>query len=472
MEPSSRDSDRVQPLVHPTSCCCGIKIGDALKLVSNITVPLIIGIFTVIIAIQQQNVAQLNRDKDAAQALELRKQDLERARLLRIEDKETARLQREEDKDTARHQREADREEARLQRELQMQMANDKLLQEHEVAERHRNLSENQRAHEFNMIHHNHMNDLLLEDERQKENVLVKYQRELATFLLDYRKMIFASNPVMQFVLQMKTRAALRVLDSNRRTILVQSLKQAEILDVNWNKSKALFYKANVSGVHFGHPPDIDTDDFFVPYRHLFIEMADARHSTFRYINVSNLRPFDSSNLDYTDWSFSQIKQGSFENELTVDGARFFRTTFTDVSFGRIQMNRASFQYNLKCVRCLFTGTWLLAAHLDHSTFVSSQFSQVSMADANMSSGYFTDTLFDEMNMDRVDLSGADLRTSKFIGTSMVNCSMFGTILKQAKFTRVNLTGCKGFGDQFHSLMVADQLTLPNGTLISIFDHS
>jgi hypothetical protein len=113
-----------------TSTCCKSKFEylrsrELLKFISNATIPLMIGVIILSIAIHQQNVAQSNRDIDAVQAAKLRSQDLEQGRLKREEDKKIARLQR----------------------------AEDQLFQENELAEKQRNLSISQRTHELQIVY-------------------------------------------------------------------------------------------------------------------------------------------------------------------------------------------------------------------------------------------------------------------------------------------------------------------------------
>lgn len=221
--------------------CRALKLNDRIELLSNGAVPLMIGVISLWIALHQQNIAQKHREQDTEHANQLRQQDLqlarlqrdenkEIARLQRIEDQDTIRLQREEDHETAQHQRdedrkmaqlqrEDDREIAQLQRELDLNITYVKRMQDYELAEKERNLSEIQRTNEFEINYQNRIQDLLYEDNRQKESVLKEYQDDLAVLLLEYNliKQHPSSDP--WFILQMKTEAALRQLDSVRRTI-------------------------------------------------------------------------------------------------------------------------------------------------------------------------------------------------------------------------------------------------------------
>jgi hypothetical protein len=74
--------------------------------------------------------------------------------------------------------------------------------------------------------------------------------------LLDYGSSFQDPYDRVRFVIQMKTRTALRLFNLVRRTILVRSLHQANLFKANWKGEKSLLFRANVSGVHFGHPID------------------------------------------------------------------------------------------------------------------------------------------------------------------------------------------------------------------------
>lgn len=438
------------------TCCCSVTIRSAVYFISRILVPVIIGFFTVIIAIYQQNATQSDRDKDIARAAELRKQDLELARLQREEDRETARLQQAED-----------REIARARRELDLQLAKDKRLQEYELAEGQMNLSKSQREHEFRITQQNRVNDLTIADENIKENILVKFQRDLTTLLMHYQHTAVESDETLQFILQMKTRAALRLLDPSRRTVVLRNIKQAGILDTHWKSSKAALFNSNVSGVDFSSLSGSDSIDYFLIYDNLDIEMSDGRFAILRGITVSGRLSFAFSNFDYADWSHSQLRDVMFQKFATMNHAKFTGTRLNDVSFYQVEMNHASFQRNIFCAGCIFLEASLEGVQMDYSTFQHSSFALLSMDDSNMSHAAFQKSDFANLSLDRVDLSGAHFLECRFTNVSMVNCSLSTAIFKSTFFSHVNLNGCKGFtNEQLSTLRGSSQVTLPNGTVL------
>ncbi|CAF1431077.1 unnamed protein product [Adineta ricciae] len=242
---------------------------DCLELGSNAGIPLMIGVVSLWIAINQQKLDTSNHAQDIRLSNAERTQDRVIARLQCDEDRETVRLQREEDREAARLQRLEDKETVRLQRELDLKITNDKRIQDYELAELGRDMSEQQRAQELEISHQNRITDLLLEDGRQKENVLLEYQDDLATLLLEYGSLFKDPN-------------TLRQLDPQRRTVLVNTLFDAGILDLERDRSQSLLYRTNLSGVEFGYLVGKIDLDLCTKYDYLNAAGADLRYASFQ----------------------------------------------------------------------------------------------------------------------------------------------------------------------------------------------
>ncbi|CAF1432069.1 unnamed protein product [Adineta ricciae] len=463
---------------------------DCLELVYNAGIPLMIGVVSLWIAINQQKldksnhaqdiqlsnaertqdrvIARLQRDEDRETARLQREEDKTMTRLQREEDQRTARLQREEDREAARLQRLEDKETVRLQRELDLKITIDKRIQDYELAELQRNMSEQQRAQELEIAHQNRINDLLLEDGRQKENVLLEYQDDLATLLLEYGSLFKDPKSKWWFILQMKTAAALRQLDPQRRTVLVNTLFDAGILDLERDRSQSLLYRTNLSGVEFGYLVGKIDLNLCTKYDYLNAAGADLRYASFQGVCLYDSPIFQFSNLDYTDWSNSIITNAYFQNDISMNAARFFRTQLTAVHFDKtVLMDGVSFQYNDICTHCQFVKTVLLNSRMDHSNFLDSKFVQLSMVGSNLSHGSFVQSTFQSVTFDGVDFSGAHLNRCTFCAVSMFYCSLSGTIFDRTRLSNVNMTGCTGLtSQQISGISHFYQTTLPNGTFI------
>ncbi|CAF1431059.1 unnamed protein product, partial [Adineta ricciae] len=386
-----------------------------LKVISNLTTPLIIGGFTIIASIQRQNVAQSHRQKDVLVRAERRVNDTEEAQIQREQDREIARLLHRE---LTRFQLDDGKQTAYLQRELDLQIATNKLKQECELAEKQRSLYRAQRAHEIEIAQQNSLSNLKLEDERWKGTILVKYQRDLAKQLLFVDTNGNISHFIHMVILQMRTRSALRLLDPKRRTIVVHTLHQGGLLDVPWIKQQSPLFRVNCSGVDFGPSAGYTTSRFLLSYTNLDIEQADLQYATFHSVQLVNSPTFAFSNLEYTDWSYAELEFIEFSGKLTMNYAIFTKSNFEHVTFKKIPMNGVSFQNNVNCNECISTETPLLHALFDHADIYKSKFIHLSMADANMSKGIFIGMRFEHLNLDRADFSGANLMGAVFRNVS------------------------------------------------------
>ncbi len=77
--------------------CCGLSVKDGLQFLSSLILPLMLGVFTVVITFQQQKLAQ-----------EQRIEDMNVARQQRLEDRNESQLQREDDKNESQSKRDLD----------------------------------------------------------------------------------------------------------------------------------------------------------------------------------------------------------------------------------------------------------------------------------------------------------------------------------------------------------------------------
>ena len=453
---------------RPKEGCCNLTIRDWMKFISNLAIPLIIGIFTISIAVHQQNLAQANRDKDIAELIRRRTEDLVQEQKRREEDKELARQQRDDAKKAATAQLIEDRETARLQRELDWKIAEEKLKQEYELAEQQRTLSLNQREHEFQVTQQNHENELLLEDERIKNTILLNYQRDIAKILQENSVSYEKADTLTQSVIYMKTRAALRLLDPMRRTIVIHTLIQVNLFrseqGVMWN----LLYRTNVSGVQFGRSNvEFENHDILsIDFPNL--NEADARNASFRSVAITNSPWFHYSNFDFTDWSFSRLKTIKYIVNATMNNAIFYESLLENIEFEGLSMNYVSFKNNKNCVSCSFLDTSMKHAQLNNARFNYSIFERLSLFKSNLSNSYFNYTMFEKISLEGSDLSDAVFQRCSFRFATITDCRMSNTIFNETEFSIVDFTGCTGFKDhQIDTILITDYIILPNGTLLS-----
>jgi hypothetical protein len=96
---------------------CGITFDKALQIFSSLLIPLLLSVFTIVIAVYQQKVANDNRIADSAIVREQKRQDQNASEAQRNFDRILRDLQRKTDQQAFKLQREQDRNITILQRE-------------------------------------------------------------------------------------------------------------------------------------------------------------------------------------------------------------------------------------------------------------------------------------------------------------------------------------------------------------------
>ena len=422
-----------------------LRRGEWVKLSSNIVIPIIIGIFTIFIAVHQQNLAQANRDKDIAELIRRRTEDLAQEQKRREEDKELARQQRDDAKKAATAQLIEDRETARLQRELDWKIAEEKLKQEYELAEQQRTLSLNQREHEFDIDYQNYLTNQLLVEDRRKEKILNNYLRQLAKLLLEYDLTLNVSRTIFHSVLRMRTRMALKTVNPDRRTIIIRILHHGGLFTSEWEKEKLLLSHVNISGTQFGQLSGSNFTTYLTTYPCLIVEHADAQNATFRSIYLNSTSSFAYTNLDNTDWSFTELHNIVFNESLQMSNTIFSYTKLKSVKFQSIPMDYVSFQKNVRCEQCVFNDTSMLFARLDQTQFFYSRFESTNMADANLTHSKFHSTIFKNVIFDRANFSYSTFFNCQFHDVSMLNSSAINTDCTDLTDVNVNEGYCLVF---------------------------
>ncbi|CAF1531745.1 unnamed protein product, partial [Rotaria sordida] len=155
---------------------CRLTLKDGLQFISSLLLPLMLGVFTVIITLEQQRISQ-----------EQRSQDLAELRLQREEDMNNSMLQRALDKQIAKEQREQDE----LRRVQDLNISESKRAHDDELAEKQRDLLEK-------------LHELAIETQRHQDTLLVAYMNEVGT-LLEKNNGCLSANPLIATLVRVKT---------------------------------------------------------------------------------------------------------------------------------------------------------------------------------------------------------------------------------------------------------------------------
>ncbi|CAF4412009.1 unnamed protein product [Rotaria sp. Silwood2] len=186
---------------------CGLTVKDILQLVGSLILPLMLGIFTVIITLHQQTITTQQRLEDRKLTEEQREQDLNISREQCLQDLNMFAIQREHDLNISREQR-----------QLNKDIAEARRIQDDLIAEKQRNMSEQQRAHEVNIA-----------QEQLRDSVLVTYMNDIG-LLLKSNNGSLTSDPVTAIIARAKTLTVIQQLDAARSGFVIRFLYEAKQL--------------------------------------------------------------------------------------------------------------------------------------------------------------------------------------------------------------------------------------------------
>ena len=164
-----------------------IPIREFLKLISQILIPLMIGTFTLVIALQQHNLNKENRKKD-----------------LDIADRN---------------------------RQQQFQ------------------IDEQRRAQELALDEARRLQDLSIAENYQRDLVFNQYIRDLTNILLENN--YFLSRSILNLIIRPKTLTILRQLDPSRKVLLIKFLYESKMLRTDYENIRVDLTDADLNGIQF-----------------------------------------------------------------------------------------------------------------------------------------------------------------------------------------------------------------------------
>jgi uncharacterized protein YjbI with pentapeptide repeats len=473
---------------------CGLTVRDYLSFIGSLFLPLMLGVFTVVITLHQQNATIQQRIEDRQLAREQREQDLNMSREQRQQDLAMFALQREQDLNISREQRRQDKE-----------IADAKQKQENILAEKQRNLSDDQRAHELKIT------------ERQLHDALfIAYMSDISILLKENNGTLTA-NPTLAVIARAKTITAIRQLDVSLKTYIVQFLYEAKQLTSGANP-------LDLSDAELNEVDFTINNTFHRNLRNLSLAGAFLRNSTFSYRDLTNadFSDADLTNarfigcvLDSADLSHTIIVKTDFSKARLI-GARFDKTqarrtvfrntiainaTFTEgdmelvdffacdcknVDFRNTRMQNSDFStaqlhqtrfYNANLVRVNFfsailqdsnlTAARLNGANLTKSKCKRATFTKTTLVAAHFVQASLIDVDFTSLEMSDVDFSGADLTLATLSHTNLHNAKFNGTITILTNFSFASMKKVCISDEQLNNALSVRGATLPNGTIIS-----
>ena len=386
--PTLQSSSKMNKLApHHDRTFCALKAKHFLRFASSLFLPLMLGIFTVIITFRQQTEADRQRLEDRQLSREQREQDLNLSRDQREQDQEQARLLREQDLNISRLQRELDKQIAEERRQFDLKLSQQKETRELFIAEKQRNMSEQHRS-----------NELDIEITRRREELFTSYVKEFSMFLTKFNGTPTA-HPVTAALIRVKTLTAVRQLDPVRNSYLIHFLYIAGQL------------------TNGEHPPPIDLSDALL------------------------------NNIDLSRGAHDKPMHGLSLAGAYLRNASFAKRDLSGANFQAAILSGSQFSPDVILSGANFAGANLIKAKFYSEKVESLPGETVSIIDTvnysfTPSIGcYCMNVNFDNTILTSSDLSFADLRGATFRGATLDRARLLGANAENVDFTRATMYG-------------------------------
>ena len=393
---------------QPMGKFCNMNLRDILSVISSLFLPMMLGIFTVVITLHQQNTVTEQRLEDRQLAREQREQDLNMSREQRQQDLQVFALQRDQQSNISREQRDHD-----------FAIAEAKRVQDGDIAERQRNMSQVQRDYELNMA-----------QEQFRDTLLVNYINDMAVLLMA-NKGTLTADPIVATIARAKTLAAIRQLDASRKLRLIEFLYEAKQLQ------------------SIGRPLDLSDAEL----NNLNFDSGPRIHRNLRYLSLTGTLLINSSfsrrDLVYANFSGSDLTDAQFENCL-LHNADFTHAVIVRANFIAAELPSGQFDY-IHSRRASFARANVFNATFTHASLASSDFSNCDCRGTDFSFAKLTDANFDRAHLKRTrfinaDVSGATFNQSSFSQTMWNGAKLTGAFFngdsKNGDLQDSNLTRC------------------------------
>lgn len=268
--------------------------------------------------------------------------------------------------------------------------------------------------------------DRKLEDDRNREAILQSYLDHMTNLLLANGLRESKKDDEIRSIARAKTITVLRILDSIRKGILLQFLREAglieedPIVNIKWaNLSRADLQKANLV------------------------------NASLRNVNL---------------------------NEAQLSGAYLFQANLSGASFHKATLYKAKvISANLKLAKmdeanlteADFTETNLSIANLNkvnakNAHFEKANLRSADLSEANLQNANLTDADLSMAKLVNADLSNAVLTRANLRGANLTNANLIGTTLDDTDLSLTNLAGVKISSEQIAKAKSISMATLPS----------
>ena len=286
-----------QPLSEDRKYLGGLTGKNLLKFLSSLILPLMLGIFTVVVTFEQQNVARQQR----------------------LEDQQMARLQRLDDKN-----------ESRLQREQDWNISQTAIAAQNKATA-----------------------------DRYQDEVLVTYVKEIGD-LLEKKNGSLTNDPLTATLTRIKTLNTIRQLDGARQSHVIRFLYEAkqlsntdgvvpldistaEFTNIDFHKLAPVFKieKISLAGVFLTNCTLSDTSLNNVNFSSGKLYNVNFSYAILSYVD------FSSATLSNVDFSSAQLYYVNFSsadlNDVNFSSARLYNVNFSSAILTNVSFSSANF---------------------------------------------------------------------------------------------------------------------------------
>ncbi|CAF1153886.1 unnamed protein product [Adineta ricciae] len=416
---------------------CGLTHKVLFQVISQLLLPLLLAVFTVVITFDQRNEIRAQRTEDRYLASEQRQQDMNISRDQRDNDRQIAEQQRQHDKQIAAEKRTADDLNAAIQR----------------------NMTRDQRMYEIEVEQERYRK----ENEKYLDALLLSYYNEMGDLFQRINGTLLFNNPTTFSLARAKTLNVIEQVGPIRAVHLIMFLYGAGQLSVG-NKSLDLT-EAFLNQINLRSQRTLKHIYLIGAYlNNAVFDGQDVSYANFRgaHLNHASFRGatcigtiFDDAHLNSADFSFANITKASFIRS-NLQLSTFYRTVGNDFNFEKARMQETNFsQADFDC------------DFRKPSGFIDSNLARSNLQNARLRACYLV-----FCNLTHADFTNTDLRIANLTGSLLSyaifqNTDLGYTLLWSSNLSFTNLANirCSGSNYNISACKLHQALTLENSYL-------
>ena len=326
-----------------------------------------------------------------------------------------------------------------------------------------REIAEANRLNELDIAEKSQQKDRDLATDQQHQNILIEFQSFLAKLIIE-NGVSLNKNPGAKLAVHFMTRTALTQLDTIRRSILLRSLHDTNMITLQKSSnvlepSPIDLRQFDLSSIRFGLLADFPERPrlvYYAEWKYLWLPNTILRDASFRY-TVLDCASFLGSVLDFADLSFARaMNHKCFDTvresdvgfpEASLVNTSWYKTDFRFTSFANANLTFADMQ-ELYCRECDFSRAILTRADLSFSLIfnafilhkVRMPFYNSSLSHAVLRGAHYRAINFDWSDWSNAQASGIRFYNCTFTHAKMENSSLTKSNIQYSFFQGANLS--------------------------------